>query len=80
MDDIGCIVYIPLGFEACVCQMKIMSSINHFQNIRLHPIRALLGICCQEYVGIIWGKGFPHCGALRGVNKIYNFTLLYKSQ
>ena len=30
--------------------------------------------CCHEYVGIAWGKGFPHCGALREVNKIYHYT------
>ena len=40
----------------------------------------ILFYCCHEYVGLICGKGFPHCGALRDVNKIYHYTLLYKSQ
>ena len=34
----------------------------------------MLFYCCHECVGIIWGKGFPHCGALREVNKIHHFT------
>ena len=33
----------------------------------------MLFYCCHEYVGIIWGKGFPYCSALREVNEIYHY-------
>ena len=36
----------------------------------------MLFYCCHKYIGIIWGKGVLHCGALKEVNKIYHYTLL----